>query len=814
MTIIAVQCRLASSRLPNKALLCLGEKELLRWTLRCLKKVLVDEYWVACDEESYPVLSAIAESEGWHCFAGPQQDVLERYCLLAEHTRADIILRATADNPFLFYEAAIETLKKIQKYKCDYFAFLDIPHGSGVEAFSAASLLKAKLSTNDPYDHEHVGPALYNHTDVFNCIFEKAPEQWSIANSEGEHRTTVDTIADYRRAQRMYDYLESENVQNPYEAKQILRALQSSYVQKKPILIAPTVQKGRGTGHIRRSLKLVENLRKNHNRHANIFLYEEPSVEVNVLIQNAIDTGIIRKYQIINELPQPDEYELIVLDMFMHKKELVEHLYSLAKIISLDDGETYSNYIDYNLDILPSLHSGKNKNCFNPRLLELPECKSRAVSKIEKVLISIGGEDPAQFSELIHKSLQCVLSSNSVVIDSTKISPISNLSSVINKYDLVITHFGFTAFEALSAGCAVITVATSPIHKKLSKKYGLVCLEKNECSPLKIKRILQKKDTLYGDTLRSLFCANSKETLAGLIDAYSLSTRYSCPVCNDVNSKNAVISRDSVKTIKKCSKCGLSYISFCVRKEKAYAKDYFFAEYKNQYGKTYLDDFEQIKQFGLARMDNILKVLNGQNYDIDDTILDIGCAYGPFLAAANQKSFVPYGTDISIDAIEYVNNSLSFKAVASPFSKFDVLKAFGKDSPKNGMFRVVTMWYVIEHFQNLDEVLKKVNSLLVPGGVFAFSTPNALGISRKVNASSFFAQSPHDHFSIWDKKSARKILRQYGFSMKKVVFTGIHRHRYPRILQKLPLFIIKMLAKILCFGDTFEVYCVKDKDIK
>ena len=58
------------------------------------------------------------------------------------------VIRATADNPFLFYEAAEESAalfeEKNLKGHCDYLTYSGLPHGSGVEVFSADSLLSVR----------------------------------------------------------------------------------------------------------------------------------------------------------------------------------------------------------------------------------------------------------------------------------------------------------------------------------------------------------------------------------------------------------------------------------------------------------------------------------------------------------------------------------------------------------------------------------------------------------------------------------------------------------------------------------------------
>ena len=105
---VIVQCRISSKRLPEKALKTLGGRTVLEWTLLSMNKVKADKYFVATDENSYETLKPIVEKCGWEIFVGPLDDVLKRYCLLIEKIKCKYVLRATADNPFLFYEAESE----------------------------------------------------------------------------------------------------------------------------------------------------------------------------------------------------------------------------------------------------------------------------------------------------------------------------------------------------------------------------------------------------------------------------------------------------------------------------------------------------------------------------------------------------------------------------------------------------------------------------------------------------------------------------------------------------------------------------------
>ena len=210
--VLIVQCRLSSTRLPRKALLPLGGKTILEWVLASMKLVHADQYFLATDVDSADELKPFAKKCGYDFFAGSKEDVLDRFCQVIELSRADVVVRATADNPFLFYEAASslleEFLEREKTSPVDYITWTDLPHGSGIEIFNAHSLLKARNQTDNPYDHEQVGPALYNHQEIFSAVFLKAPNRWNFP----ELRTTVDTYADYRRALSLVHALSAKKI--------------------------------------------------------------------------------------------------------------------------------------------------------------------------------------------------------------------------------------------------------------------------------------------------------------------------------------------------------------------------------------------------------------------------------------------------------------------------------------------------------------------------------------------------------------------------------------------------------------------------
>lgn len=839
MTVVVVQSRLGSTRLPEKGLLPLGGKPVIAHVLDTMHLVPADAYYLATDEASFDRLAPVAASCGYECFAGPAEDVLERFCLLIEKTGADIIVRATGDNPFLFADAAIASLevflKKIQDANpCDYFTYTGLPHGSGIEVLSAASLLKARGLTKSPYDHEHVGPALYNHQDMWNCVFEPAPEKWN----HPELRTTIDTYGDYRRALRMFAFMK-ENGPVAFSSSEadcafiadsrtaaIVEAAEQPHIMN-PVLFVPSVKAGHGTGHLRRCLPLAKALSADIFIPCDTVLCGESGVSG--LLKEAeplLTEADLASFQVLRALPVSGEaeprplYSLVVADMFELSAELVEKLRKLGPLAAIDEGSAYTDCCDYLLDIIPAVQYTRLPNYQNPLFIPMPEHRRKySVAECRTALISIGGEDPAGFTSVAKEACEKL---GLAVTAVTPEAPVPNLKERLADYDLIVTHYGFTAFEARAAGCRVLLLATTPLHQKLSEAQGFACVPAKELvSAERAAEAFTRSGVLKENTALKAGAVFENESgqmamkadgtvpddLASYIAWLSSGHRNSCPVCR-VKSSDAVVSRTVDKTFRLCPTCGMTYLSWSRKPVSDYSKAYFFEEYQKQYGKTYLEDFDFIKAQGERRMKEICTLYQDKKL-LPKKILDVGCAYGPFLAAAAQSGWRCYGTDISDDAVTYVRDSLGFQSVTATYPELDM------DELGCRKFGAVSMWYVIEHFEDLDAVLSKTAELLPEGGIFAFATPAGHGVSRTYSPDRFFAQSPSDHYSIWDKKSCKKILSTYGFKVVKIVSTGHHPERFPLRKPAAPgSFMFRLLntfSRMRHLGDTFEVYCVKDR---
>jgi len=630
-------------------------------------------------------------------------------------------------------------------------------------------------------------------------------------------------------------------------------------MKNESVLIVPACERGRGGGHLIRSLLILQALKANGR---GAFLWVPDYIK---------DDFTQRFREFLNFLDSPcllsreeelksRSWDFIVLDRFRTDKSELEFFSSLAPIIGIDEGGSYRDRFDFLIDLLPSINNdtgnnntGKNTtgektspNIFSPALLSLPrnrrpDTAGETASRF-RVLISFGAEDFAGLGIAAARSLR-----PGSLLDVTLVSPIPphnsrgeteelpgitvmgripHLGERLAEYDLFVTHFGLGAFEAVYARLPVIIVSPSPYHQKLSRKAGFFSLGIGVAAASRLGSLihnfggiekpeflktLERKSREIAD--RYSLWEDQKETIASFLCRVSPSSPLVCPICKKPRSV-PVLARFPEESYRQCPRCGIIYLARLNDPPIEYEKDYFFRDYKKQYGKTYLEDFPGLVETGKRRLKHIKDILhfNNKNHgasrrEKESSILDIGCAYGPFLAAAAQCGFSPAGVEPAPDAARYVKEELGFTCYQGFFP-----------AAINGLggFDAVTLWYVIEHFEEAGEALRGIHGLLKEGGVLAFSTPSFSGISGRKAPFSFLRNSPPDHYTIWSPRICAWILRRCGFRLRKIVVTGHHPERFPLLgafadpVKKGRLYrFLLFISRLFRLGDTFEVYAVK-----
>ena len=102
-TVASVQARLGSTRLPGKVLLHLGQKRIVQWVLdRAEAATSIDQTIAAIgDRPENEAIIEYCDREEIRTIVGPEENLLARHLAVAEQTDCDLLVRITADCPFV-----------------------------------------------------------------------------------------------------------------------------------------------------------------------------------------------------------------------------------------------------------------------------------------------------------------------------------------------------------------------------------------------------------------------------------------------------------------------------------------------------------------------------------------------------------------------------------------------------------------------------------------------------------------------------------------------------------------------------------------
>ena len=579
------------------------------------------------------------------------------------------------------------------------------------------------------------------------------------------------------------------------------------------MLLVPTVRPGDGIGHLRRCIELAHAFPGGA-----ILMPEQGEWQERVREVLSAARPPLPEEKLCFDVAAAAPWDLIVLDRRATTREEYVAYESHAPVVGIDEGGSAREWIPYLIDTLPLPSEMSKANVFSPAFLSLPRRKRLAGDATGKVLVAFGGEDPEGLSAKVATTLiteELFAPSQVTVVRGPLARPFSlpagvelvpsppDLKEELFRYDIVFTSFGLTAYEAVNAGVAAILVNPTPYHRRLARIAGFPEAGLKELDLHSLESLLADRQALREQC--AAIAWEAQRSIAAHIEGLDFSGFHGCPVC--ASFSNPAVERMVDRSFFRCATCNMVYEADFERRRTTYGESYFVDDYREHYGKTYLEDFENIHKMGESRLEKIRGVLGP--FD-GKRLVDVGCAYGPFLAAAREAGLAVHGIDVSEEAARYVRETLKLPCARERFEEIDIERAFGISQAD-----LLTMWYVIEHFPRLGEVLAKVNRLVRLGGVFAFSTPNLSGVSGYSDLERFLAASPRDHFTIWDPKIARSVLRRFGFRIAAVNITGHHPERFPvpGAERGWRYRVLKHYSRAVGLGDTFEVYAVKDREV-
>lgn len=198
-----IQARMGSTRLPGKVLKDLqGETALARVLARLRRAATIGEVIVATSNTpGDDVIVAECKRLKTNAFRGEENDVLDRYYQAAQFSKAEVVVRITADCPLIDPELVDETVTRFLQERPDYASNALVrtyPRGLDTEVFSMQALEIAWREAAQPYQRAHVTPYIYQNPERFKVLAVKAEQNY------GDLRWTLDTEPDLAFLRAVY----------------------------------------------------------------------------------------------------------------------------------------------------------------------------------------------------------------------------------------------------------------------------------------------------------------------------------------------------------------------------------------------------------------------------------------------------------------------------------------------------------------------------------------------------------------------------------------------------------------------------------
>jgi len=210
-TLIIIQARTGSRRLPNKVLLPLAGAPLLERMIQRILAATADFSLVVAtstEKEDDPIRELCRKIDV-KCFSGSLTDLLDRHFQAACEEGADVVVRIPSDCP-LIDPAIVDRVLGYYHLHADTYDFVSnlhpptYPDGNNVEVMPLPVLATAWKEAVRPSERELVTPFIWERPERFRI----GNIQWeSGLNYAMSHRWTIDYPEDYDFVKTVFDEL-------------------------------------------------------------------------------------------------------------------------------------------------------------------------------------------------------------------------------------------------------------------------------------------------------------------------------------------------------------------------------------------------------------------------------------------------------------------------------------------------------------------------------------------------------------------------------------------------------------------------------
>jgi spore coat polysaccharide biosynthesis protein SpsF len=514
--VIAIaQARMGSTRLPGKVLKPIAGKPLLWHVVHRLRGCrTLDGIVIATSTNPRDdAIETFCAEENIQIVRGPEDNVLARFALAAEASNADIIVRVSADAPFLDAQFIDHLVESLIEQDGDYVL---IEPGTpcaheGVDPFSRRALEKLmREAPTDPVAREHVSGYFKLHPEFARVVY--APSLPSLAHDGA--RLTVDTPDDVAFIEALHARMQAKAGEASLadlllllEREPRLKAMNAHVRQKTlhtPGGLALFYCDGGGAlgfGHVKRSLTLARALRDREGFGVFFVLNGEPEA-ADVIRAAGFEIVLLPsmgKNTALMDLVVKRKPDMLIVDARDSlSRETMNRLAAKIDIAAVIDDGTDRRFAATHAYYPPvpqvAMLSWKGahaevKTGWQWALLGFDPAKVLAGTGVNRdrlnLVVSMGGSDPLDLTRLAARALAKInlrfdarfvigpgfRNANALSREIEALSPnfhivrdVSDLGVEFAKSDLALVTFGVTAYELAALGVPALYLALSDDH--------------------------------------------------------------------------------------------------------------------------------------------------------------------------------------------------------------------------------------------------------------------------------------------------------------------------------------------------------------
>jgi SAM-dependent methyltransferase len=233
-----------------------------------------------------------------------------------------------------------------------------------------------------------------------------------------------------------------------------------------------------------------------------------------------------------------------------------------------------------------------------------------------------------------------------------------------------------------------------------------------------------------------------------------------CPLCHASNLDDYIPVSDHFLSgekfmLIKCRECGLVITQDHPDEKDAgrYYESVNYVSHNDKAGGISAAVYRIAREFMLKRKYRMICRAAGMDRG---KLLDIGSGTGHFLAMMKKNGWSVTGIEVNEKAREYSKENFGL----------DVKTGLDNSVIESGPFDVITLWHVLEHFQNPFSYMNEISKLLKKEGILVIALPNSQSSDALYYGEFWAAWDVPRHLWHFTPDVFKRFAQNYGYTVK------------------------------------------------